>query len=134
MEPKLMNLKILLPYRVFAQVQNVTRIVAETNEGAYGLWPQRLDCVAALVPGIFIYQTQTGNEKYVAVDEGLLIKAGAEVLVSVRNAIGGADLGQLRLSVEKEFKTLNDAERNVRQVMAKLENGFIQGFETFRKS
>ena len=95
----LMNLKILLPFRIFAEVKNVRRIVLETSEGSYGLLPQRLDCVAALVPGIFTYKTESDGVHYLAVDEGVLVKEGFQILISVRNAIGGADLGKLRESV-----------------------------------
>jgi F-type H+-transporting ATPase subunit epsilon len=111
----------------------VKRIVAETGEGSFGILPQRLDCVAALVPGIFTYETETEGVQYLAIDEGILVKAGPEVLVSVRNAIGGADLGKLRESVEKDFVELDENERKVRSVMAKLESGFIYNLEKFSK-
>jgi len=126
--PALIHLKVLLPFQIFADVTNVTRVVAETREGSFGLLPQRLDCVAALVPGILIYQTGSGGEIFLAVDEGALVKTGPEVLVSVRRAIGGTDLGQLREAVEKEFLTLDERERSVRQVVAKLETGFLRRF------
>jgi len=128
-----MDLKILLPFRIFAEIKNVSRIVAETSEGFFGLLPQRLDCVAALVPGIFTYETETRSIHYLAVDEGVLVKAGTQVLVSVRNAIGGSDLGRLRESVENEFMKLDDNEKNIRSVMAKMESGFIYSLEKFRK-
>jgi F-type H+-transporting ATPase subunit epsilon len=35
--PTLMNLKVLLPFRIFAEKTGVTRIVAETQEGSFGL-------------------------------------------------------------------------------------------------
>src|ERR1022692_997284 len=98
-----MNLKILLPFQVFAEKTGVSRIVAETREGSFGLLPRRLDCVAALAPGILTYQTESDGEVFVAVDEGVLVKTGPDVLVSVRRALDGADLGQLRGLVEKEF-------------------------------
>lgn len=132
MPPTLMNLKILLPFQVFAEKSNVSRLVAETREGSFGLLPRRLDCVAALVPGILIYETEPGGEVLVAVDEGVLVKTGPNVLVSVRRAIGGTDLGQLRHAVGKEFLTLDDREAGVRMVMAKLESGFLRRFATFQ--
>jgi F-type H+-transporting ATPase subunit epsilon len=67
----------------------VSRIVAETRDGSFGLLPHRLDCVAALAPGILTYETNGDGTVYLAVDEGVLVKAGADVLVSVRHAIGG---------------------------------------------
>ena len=130
MSPTSMNLKVLLPFQIFAEKAGVSRIVAETREGSFGLLPHRLDCVAALVPGILIYQTETEAEVLVAVDEGVLVKTGTDVLVSVRRAIGGTDLGQLHEAVNKEFLTLDEHEQSVRQVMAKLETGFLRRFAT----
>jgi F-type H+-transporting ATPase subunit epsilon len=127
-----MNLKILLPFQIFAEKSGVSRIVAETRRGSFGILPHRLDCVAALTPGILIYETEGEGEVYVAVDEGVLVKTGPDVLVSVRRALGGTDLRQLRHSVEQEFLTLDEREEDVRSVMVKLETGFLRRFATFQ--
>ena len=126
-----MNLKVLLPFGVFAEKTGVSRIVAETRQGSFGLLPHRLDCVAALAPGILIYENGAEGEVYVAVDEGVLVKTGMDVLVSVRNAIGGTDLGQLREAVEREFLSLSEREKSVRSVMAKMDSGFIRSLAEF---
>ena len=128
MPTSLMHLKVLLPFQIFAEKTEVSRIVAETSEGSFGLLPHRLDCVAALVPGILIYQTESAGEVFVAVDEGVLVKTGLDVLVSVRRATGGKDLDQLHAVVEKEFLTLDETEQGVRQATAKLETGFLRRF------
>jgi F-type H+-transporting ATPase subunit epsilon len=60
------------------------------------------------------------------VDEGVLVKTGPDVLVSVRRAQAGADLGQLRKAVEREFLTLNEREQSVRSVLAKMEGDLIR--------
>lgn len=127
-----MNLKVLLPFRIYAEKTGVSRIVAETSEGSFGLLLRRLDCVAALVPGILIYETETEGEVFVAVDEGVLIKVGPDVLVSVRRALGGSDLGRLRDAVDKEFLMRDERELSVRSVMAKLETGFLRRFAAFQ--
>jgi F-type H+-transporting ATPase subunit epsilon len=128
----LMNLKVLLPFQIFAEKTGVLRIVAETREGSFGLLPHRLDCVAALEPGILTYETESNGEVLVAVDEGVLIKTGLDVLVSVRRALGGADLGQLRDTVEQEFLTLDEQEQSMQVVMTKLEAGFLRRFASFQ--
>ena len=130
--PTFMNLKVLLPFRIFADRTGVSRIVAETREGSFGLLPHRLDCVAALAPGILTYQMESGGEVFVAVDEGVLVKTGPDVIVSVRRATGGTDLGQLRAAVDREFLTLDERERSVRTVMAKLETGFLRHLAGFQ--
>jgi len=132
MPPPLMHLKVLLPFQIFGEKTGVARIVAETREGSFGLLPHRLDCVAALVPGILIYETAAEGEVFVAVDEGVLVKIGPAVLVSVRRAIAGTDLSQLRESVEKEFLSVDEHEQSVRRVVAKLETGFLRRFATFQ--
>lgn len=133
MKPGLMHLKILLPYGVFADIKNVKRIVVETTAGAYGILPRRLDCTAALVTGILVYETEDEGEKYVAVNDGILIKAGMQVSISVRHAIGNAPLGKLRAMVEKEMIELDELEINARTVMAKLETGFLRNFQNLRR-
>lgn len=132
MQRTFMNLKILLPFRIFTEQKGVTRIVAETREGSFGLLPQRLDCVAALEPGILIYENKAEGERYVALDEGVLVKSGQNVLISVRKAIAGTDLSQLRRAVEREFLTLDEQEQSLRSVMAKLESSFVRRFADFR--
>ena len=121
-----MNLKVLMPYQIFAEKTGVSRIVAETREGSFGLLPHRLDCVAALAPGILTYETTSDGEVFVAVDAGVLVKTGQNVLVSVRRALGGSDLSQLREAVEKEFLTLDEHEQSVRSVLAKMEGDLIR--------
>jgi len=127
-----MQLDILLPFRVFANEVSVVRIVAQTLQGSMGLLPRRLDCVAALVPGILVYETHDGEEHCVAVDEGVLVKAGARVMVSVRRAIAGGDLTELRHAVEQEFLAIDQQEQTVRSAMARLETGFVRRFMDFQ--
>jgi len=126
------NLKLLLPNRVFAEVRDVTRIVAETPEGSFGLLPRRRDCVSALAPGILTYETEADGEVFIAVDEGVLIKAGTEVLVSVRRATRGADLADLRSAVQREFMTLDAHERSARAASDKLESSLVSRFVSFQ--
>jgi F-type H+-transporting ATPase subunit epsilon len=133
MERQQMRLKVLLPFQVFAEIEGVTRIVAETRTGAFGLLPRRLDCVAALTPGILTYETPEGGETYLAVDEGILVKVGLDVLVSVRNAIGNAELGRLQQAVEQEFLTLDERERSVRYVLTKLESDLTRHLMEFSR-
>jgi len=131
MQPTSMTLNVLLPFQVFAEKIGVTRIVAETREGSFGILPRRLDCVAALAPGILIYENEIEGEVYLAVDEGVLIKTGLDVLVSARNAIAGTDLAKLRASVEREFLNLDEREQSVRSALAKMESGFIRRLAEF---
>lgn len=132
MPPKLMRLRVLLPYQVFVEKPGVSRIVVDTRAGSYGLLPRRLDCSAVLTPGILMFETEADDEVFLAVDEGVLIKAGAEVLVSVRRAAGGTDLQHLQELVAKEFLQVEERERDARSTMARLESGFLHRFASLR--
>ncbi|MCL7744452.1 F0F1 ATP synthase subunit epsilon [Guyparkeria hydrothermalis] len=127
-----MTLRVLLPFAVFLDRSDVVRIVAEGRSGAFGILPRRRDGVAALPPGILVVETLEQGENYVAVDEGVLVKTGREVRVSVRDALAGADLGELREAVEARFMSLDEHERSVRSVMEKLESGLIRRLAEFQ--
>jgi F-type H+-transporting ATPase subunit epsilon len=130
----MVQLKILLPSQVFVEATKVLRVVAESQDGSFGILPRRLDCVAVLVPGILSYETAKQGEVFVAIDEGLLVKNGAEILVSVRRAIGGVSLHQLRALVKSEFLNLDEQEKELRAVLNKLESSFIKQFSNLTKA
>lgn len=128
-----MTLKVLLPFEIFAEERAVAQIVVETAQGSFGLLPQRLDCVAALVPGILSFETEDQGEVFLAVDEGVLVKTGADVTITVRRALRGKDLARLRDTVEQEFLTLDAQEEAMRSAMARLESGFLRRFATLKE-
>lgn len=124
-----MVLQVLLPSMVFAEHEGVTSIVFETPAGAFGLLPNRLDCVAILEPGIFTFTLKNAQPSYIAVDEGVLVKVGKQVRVSVRGAHADGDLAQLTLKVSNEYEKFQEHEREVRAALARLESGFMRGFQ-----
>lgn len=120
-----MTLKLLLPTGVFLDTTEVSRVVAETREGSFELLPHRLDCVAALAPGIFTYDSAASGTTYLAVDTGVLVKAGAEVLVSVRRAVAGPDLDRLHEAVKQQFLKHNSEDATFSTALNKMEGGFV---------
>ncbi len=129
-----MQLKILVPSGVFASIANVERIVVMTQTGSFGLLPHRMDCAAVLPPGLFAYSTAATDEVHLAVDAGMLIKTGADVLLCVRRAIAGADLGRLRQAVQQELKKLGDQETSSLKTLAHLESGLVREFVKLQRA
>ncbi len=127
-----MILKVLLPTEILIH-EEVVKVVAEAENGSFCILPRHVDFLAALVPGIFSFVTSGGVEQFLAVDEGVLIKCGPEVLVSTRNAVRGPDLGKLEQTVEKSFQVLEDRERMARSAVAKLEANFIRRLMEFQE-
>jgi len=122
-----MNLKIFLPTEIFME-QKVLKIKAEAINGSFCLLPRHIDFSAVLVPGIFIFEPQLGEENFLAMDEGFLVKCGHDVLISTRNVVGGKKLGELEHHVEEEFEKLNEQEKKFRSVLSKLEADFVRRF------
>ena len=107
--------------------------MVHTLQGSVGLLPHRLDCTAALIPGILTYEAESDGEVYLAIDQGVLVKYGTEVVISVRNAIGGTSLDELHEAVKREFLNVNEQEKNVRSVLVRMESGFIRRFREFQR-
>jgi F-type H+-transporting ATPase subunit epsilon len=122
-----MRLKVLLPTEILID-REVTKVTAEAENGSFCLLPRHIDFVAALVPGILLFESAGGKEEYIAVDEGILVKAGKEVLVSTRNAVQASQLGILRQTVEERFLVLDDREKMARSAAAKLEADLVRRF------
>jgi F-type H+-transporting ATPase subunit epsilon len=121
-----MNLRIIIPTKILID-QEVTKVVAEAEDGSFGILPKHIDFVAALIPGILSFEG-TDGEVFLAIDEGILVKCGSDVMVSTRKAVLGKNLGELKETVEHEFLSLDDQERKTRSILAKLEADFTRRF------
>ena len=122
-----MKLKLLIPTQVVVD-ENVTKVSAEAEHGCFCLLLHHVDFLAALVPGLLSFEDAAGREQFAAVDEGVLVKRGDEVLVSTGQAVRGGDLGALRDVVREQFSTLDDRERAAHAAVAKLEASFLRGY------
>lgn len=123
-----MKLKVLLPFRILLDEDDVRQVNIETKEGAFGLLERRLDCVAAISPGILSYRNHQNVEIFFAVDQGVAIKTGAQISISVRDAVKGDDLEHLHEVVNEQFLIFDEQATQVRSVVAKLESGFLHQF------
>jgi F-type H+-transporting ATPase subunit epsilon len=121
-----MRLKVLLPMKVLID-QEVTKVIAEAENGSFCLLPKHIDFVAALVPGILSFvSAKEKEEEFLAVDEGILVKRASDVMVSTRKAVRSKDLGVLKRTVEGEFRVLDERERKTRTILARLEADFAR--------
>ncbi len=130
-----MRLRVLCPHGAVLE-REVTKVVAEADNGWFGLLPRHVDFVAALVPGILAYlpaaadreEPKEAAEEYLAVAEGILVKVGREVRVAVRDAVAGARLGELERAVRRHSRELERSEERARAALARLEADFVRRF------
>lgn len=123
----MMRLRLLLPEEILLDVE-VSKITVEAVNGSFGLLPRHVDFVAALAPGILTFVTAEGQEEFIAIDEGILLKRGIQVQVSTRNAVIGQELGELKRLIEERFKNITEYERKSRDALYKLEADLMRRF------
>ena len=127
-----MQLQVLLPTEILVD-EKVVKVIAEAENGSFCLLPRHIDFVAALKPGILSFYSVDGDEFFAAVDVGILVKCGREVLVSTLNGVRGSNLDQLQTLIDERFLELDEHERKARTALARLEAGTLRGFKELQE-
>lgn len=122
-----MRLRVLLPEQILVDRQ-VLKVTAEAENGSFGLLPRHVDFVTALTPGILTFVGEDEQEEFLAVDEGILVKCGADVRVSTRNAVLGQELGELKRLIVERFEQIDEHEQKSRDALYKLEADLVRRF------
>lgn len=127
-----MQIQLRLPTEVLF-VGAATKLNAVAANGAFGILPNHVDFVTALVPSILLLTTPDGAERFFGIDEGLLVKQGHTVEISVRRGIESDDLIGLQDKVRDSFAQMEDEERVARSAMARMEADLVRRFASLRK-
>jgi len=125
----MMQFELILPLERFLEVE-AEKIVARSAMGGFCLRPRHIDMSSALVPGILSWWPPGGEEQFVAVNGGILVKVGERVQVASRHAVTG-ELGQLKDAVKLMLEEQDDLERSARTALARLEARFVRGVLDF---
>lgn len=123
--PEHMRLEVFTPAALLVDAAAV-KVVAEGPDGFFALLPRHVDLAAALPAGLLTYVTVAGEERFLGIDEGVLVKRGQEVRISVLDAFESTDLASLREQVASRFLSLDEHERAARTALARLEAGAIR--------
>jgi F-type H+-transporting ATPase subunit epsilon len=125
--PSAMQLKVVLPTKILINTTAI-KVIAEAENGIFCLLPRHIDFVTTLIPSLLSFVSPQGEEQFMAIDQGILIKQGNQVTVATQNAIQGGDLGKLKETVNQQFRLMDEREKNARSVLAKLEINTIRNF------
>jgi len=127
-----MKLTVRVPIEIYLTEQ-IARIKAESPDGWFTLLPRHVDFVTALVPGVLTLVSRSGEEEYLAIDQGILVKCGPDVSVSTRAAVRGTNLDQLKRDVVEQFVAEEERERKNLEFEAKLEADLVRGLLELEK-
>lgn len=131
-KPAHMRLKLLLPVQVLVD-EPVIKVIAEAADGYFCLLPRHRDFVAALVPGVLSFHDLSGNERFAAVSEGILVKYAGDVMISTLDAALGDELDHLQALVDEKYLQHDEHERKARAALARLESGALKSFKRLQE-
>ena len=126
-----MKLTIATPEGILLNC-DISKVTFETPNGYYTLLPKHVDFVSALNTGIMTYQALKSAQKYAAIHEGIVVKKGEVVTISVQGAVLGNTLPQLQELIKNEFKQNEEKRKELNTAMAKLELGLMRGFNRLK--
>ena len=127
-----MQVRVLLPSSVLFEGP-ATRVSATAVDGGFGILPNHVDFVTALVPSVLLVTPHDGPERIFGIDEGLLVKKGHTVEIAVRRGVPSDDLESLRKTVREHFAGMEDDERAARVALSRLEADMVRRFASLRR-
>ena len=127
-----MRVTLRLPVRTLFEGQ-AGYLSAVAPNGAFGILPNHIDFVTALVPSVLTLRLTNGAEEIFGLDEGLLVKKGHEVDVITLRGVRGDDLGTLQQTVEASFLQMDEEERQARSALSRLEADMVRGFAELQR-
>ncbi|MEQ6916277.1 F0F1 ATP synthase subunit epsilon [Halomonas aquatica] len=127
-----MQVTLRLPTRTLHEGP-ASRLFAEAENGAFGMLPNHIDFVTALVPSVLILTLADGSEQIFGIDEGILVKKGHDVDIAIRRGVQGTDLASLRETVQESFIEMDEDERVARSALSRLEAGMMRRFADLQR-
>lgn len=109
-----------------------SRLGAVGQAGSFGILPNHVDFVNALVPSVLLITQSDDSERFFGIDEGILVKKGHNVEIAVRRGIESADLETMQQVVGDFFEGMEDDERVARAALSRLEADMVRRFAGLR--
>ncbi len=128
----MMTLTVYLPFQILIQ-QPIRKITFESVDGFHTILPKHIDYATALKTGIVRYQDENGQTSYLACDEGILIKKGANISLSTRLGIKNNNLKELENVIKIDFKKMEETRKESNKTMAQLELTLARGLLQLKK-
>ena len=127
-----MQIALRLPTRTLFE-GSAQSLFAVAENGAFGVLPNHIDFVTALVPSVLVLTSADGTEQFFGIDEGVLVKKGHQVDIAIRRGVQGENLDSLNETIQASFVEVDEEERVARSALSRLEAGIVRRFGDLRK-
>lgn len=121
----IIDFRIIIPRHLFHH-EEMAKVRVFASHGEFCLLPRHIDCVADIKPGMVSCLTADGEKRLFAVDGGILVKRGREVMLSTPRAVRGDDEASLREEVSGFFTRLAEREKRTRSALRRIEADFVR--------
>ncbi len=117
--------RLLVPDRVVLEAE-VEKVIADTMTGSRCFLPRHIDFATPLVAGIVTYHLVGGEERFAAIESGVLTKKASELLVVSWRAVVSESLDDLSEQMMQRVARDEELERASRRAMAQLETRLVK--------
>jgi F-type H+-transporting ATPase subunit epsilon len=125
----ILNLRIYTPQKLFLE-ETITRLKVQEKDCNYTIFPRHIDYLSCFNRSTIVFRKLSGEEGYVWLNQGVLVKCGREVQISVFSAIdGGSSAANLKVAMDKNmknFKNLIDSTKKFKLTLKNIENKVIK--------
>jgi F-type H+-transporting ATPase subunit epsilon len=123
-----MTLRIFLPAQIAVEEEGIERVRGEGVTGSFTLLPRHVDFVAPLAPGLLSFSRGEEEDQFVAINGGILVKEGGEIMISTTAATRGTEAEKLSEEVEAFYDRMTEREKQARLALRKMEADFVRRF------
>ena len=114
------DLKIYSPIEMLLD-EEVKKLIFQGKEGYVTILPNHIDYVSSFESNIMSYVDKNDNQKFIALNSGILVKYSNKVRLTAYKAIIGDSLKDLKTKVNEITEKEDDIEKEINKNLKQLE-------------
>ncbi|MDR3079052.1 MAG: hypothetical protein LBU15_03360 [Rickettsiales bacterium] len=119
----ILNLRIYTPQKLFLE-ETITKIKISEKDCNYTILPRHIDYLSSFSRSTIGFRKLDGEEVFVWLNQGILVKCGREIQISVFSAVnGGSSVANLKLMMDnnlRNFKNLIDSTKKFKLTLRNI--------------
>ena len=127
-----MDLQIVTPLAVEAELSDIVSVRAEDCSGSFLILPGHADFLTVLTVTVVEWRTEGGETGHIAVRGGIFrVEGGARIQIATRQAISGPTLERLGAAILDELRSEAEAEAKTRTTATRMHMGLMRQLDRY---
>ncbi len=114
------DLKIYSPIEILLD-EEVQKLTFQGKEGYVTILPNHIDYVSSFESNIMSYIDRDNNQRFIVLNNGILVKYSNKVRLTAYKAIIGNSLKDLKTKINEVVEKENDIEKEINKNLKQLE-------------